>query len=175
MEVNRSNCDSSYLSGINFQLFIPDLPHVSFNCQSASVPSISLATTIQTTRYNAIPQPGDEVNFDDLSIRFLVDENLKNYMTIQKWIRYLGHPESENDFKLGIGQDYEEKTYSDGYLFILDSNFKKIIKCHFLDLFPVFLGPLAFDASFTDNPPVIVDATFKYTIYNFYNIDDEKL
>ena len=34
-----------------------------------------------------IPTPGDKMDFGDLSLRFLVDEDLKNYMEIQKWMR----------------------------------------------------------------------------------------
>ena len=34
------------------------------------------------------------MDFGDLSLRFLVDEDLTNYMEIQKWMRGLGFPES---------------------------------------------------------------------------------
>lgn len=172
---NRSNCNTSYLSGINFQLMIYDLPEVSFNCQSAGVPSISITTAVQPTRWNAIPHPGDELNFDDLSIRFLVDENLKNYMTVHKWLRFLSHPESVKDFSLIKGDDYDQKTYSDAVLFIQDSNFQRKIKVVFYDLYPVSLGPLAFDATYTDTNYISVDAVFKYTYYKLFTIDDEEL
>ena len=45
-----------------------------------------------------IPTPGDKIEFGDLTLRFLVDEDLTNYMEIQKWIRGLGFPESIQDF-----------------------------------------------------------------------------
>jgi hypothetical protein len=38
--------------------------------------------------------PGDKILFEDFSLRFLVDENLENYMEIHNWIRGLGFPES---------------------------------------------------------------------------------
>ena len=41
-----------------------------------------------------LPIPGDKMEFEDLNVRFLVDENLENYMEIQNWMRGLGFPES---------------------------------------------------------------------------------
>ena len=173
--VNNENCPQNFLSGVGFQFQIKDLPGVSFYCQSANVPSINLATATQATRWNTISHPGDEVNYDDLSIRFLVDEELKNYISLHKWIRFLGHPESTNDFGMMVGDTYEEKTYSDGVLFILDSNFNKKFKIVFQDLFPVSLGGLNFDSTYGDTEYFAVDATFKYTIYNITDINDNGL
>ena len=34
------------------------------------------------------------MQFDDLTLRFMIDENLENYMEIQNWMRGLGFPES---------------------------------------------------------------------------------
>lgn len=160
------NCPQNFLSGIGFQFNIDKLPGVSFYCQSANIPSINLSVATQSTRWNSIPEPGDEVSYDDLSIRFLVDENLNNYMSIHNWIRYLGHPESSRDWtKFSTGDSYEERQYSDGFIHVLDSNFNPKIRIYFKDLFPVSLGGLNFDSTYTDTEYFAVDTTFKYTIY----------
>ena len=107
---DNPNCPSSFLSGIGFQFNLEKLPGVSFYCQSANVPSQNLAVATQPTRFNALPEPGDEINYDDLTIRFLVDEDLKNYMSIHNWLRYLGHPESASDWaNFSDGELYAEK------------------------------------------------------------------
>ena len=59
---------------------------------------MDMGTAVQTTYLRDLDIPGDKVQFGDLTIRFLVDEDLKNYMEIQKWIRGLGYPESEKTF-----------------------------------------------------------------------------
>jgi hypothetical protein len=41
-----------------------------------------------------IELPGDKLIFGDLTLRFLVDEDLENYLEIQNWMRGLGYPES---------------------------------------------------------------------------------
>ncbi len=167
----NSNCPSRFLSGIGFQFSLKKLPGVSFYCQSANVPTQNLSVAIQPTRFNAIPEPGDEVNYDDLTVRFLVDEDLKNYRSIHNWIRYLGHPEGEDDWSTYCdGDSFQEKQYSDGILFILDSNFNKKFRIYFKDLFPVSLSGLNFDATYTDTEYFAVDATFKFTIYDIEEV-----
>jgi len=168
---DNPNCPSNFLSGIGFQFSLKKLPGVSFYCQSANVPSQNLAVATQATRWNTLPEPGDEINYDDLTIRFLVDEDLKNYMSIHNWIRYLGHPESSKDWtEFSDGDSYAEKQYSDGVIFILDSNFNKKFRIYFKDLFPVSLGGLNFDSTYTDTEYFAVDATFKFSIFEIEDI-----
>jgi hypothetical protein len=168
---DNPNCPSNFLSGAGFQFSLKKLPGVSFYCQSANVPSQNLAVAMQATRFNTIPEPGDEVNYDDLTVRFLVDEDLKNYRSIHNWIRYLGHPESDQDWTTyADGESYQEKQYSDGILFVLDSNFNRKFKIYFKDLFPVSLSGLNFDSTYTDTEYFAVDATFKFTIFDIEEV-----
>ena len=60
---------------------------------------MTLGVTIQPNYLRPIPVPGDTIEFGDLQLRFLIDEDLGNYMEIQKWIRGLGFPESLNQFE----------------------------------------------------------------------------
>ncbi len=173
--INNSACPANFLSGVGFQFQLVKYPKVSFYCQSANVPSINLAVAVQSTRWNAIPHPGDEISFDDLNIRFLVDEKLSNYATIHNWVKKLGHPEYGGEINELPGEDYNDKTYSDGVLFILDSNFNKKFKIVFKDMFPTSIGGLNFDSTYTDTEYFAVDASFKYTIYDIYDINDNKL
>ena len=94
---------------------------------------------------------------------------------MHNWVRKLGHPYSSRDIQELPGEDLEDKTYSDGVLFILDSNFRKKFKIVFKDLFPTSIGGLTFQSTSTDVQYFTVDASFKYTIYDIYNINDKKL
>ena len=170
---NTDNAPSKFLSGVGFQLSLNKLPGVSYYCQSVTVPSLNLAVAEQPTMYRRLPEPGDEVNYDDLSIRFLVDEDMKNYISIHNWLRYLGYPESEKDWTtFADGEKYEEKQYSDGSLFILNSNFQKKFEIYFKDLFPVSLGGLNLDATYTDTEYFAIDATFKYSMFDIKEVGE---
>ena len=173
--ITNSACPSNFLTGVGFQFQLIKYPKVSFFCQSATVPGISLSVANQATRYNYVPHPGDEISFEDLNVQFIVDENMSNYITVHNWIRKLGHPYSSQDIQELPGEDLEDKTYSDGVLFVLDSNFRKKFKIVFNDLFPTSIGALTFQSTATDVQYFTVDVSFKYTIYDIYDINDNKL
>ena len=128
--------------------------------------------------------PASVVPFGDLNIRFLVDEDLKNFMEIQKWMRGLGYPESVQEFrdltKTGARPEKSYKSegddiYSDGTLQILSSNMVAKFNVNFKDLFPVSLTTLTFDATDTDIEYFTADVTFKYTLYELTTVTNEAL
>jgi len=84
----------NFLSPVGFKFTINRVPKVSFFGNSVNIPGLTLGLATQPTYLKDIDLPGDKVIFDDLTLRFLVDENLENYMEVQKWIRGLGYPES---------------------------------------------------------------------------------
>ena len=110
---------------------------------------MDMGTAMQSTYLRDLDVPGDKVQFGDLTIRFLVDEDLGNYMEIQKWIRGLGYPESEkillNLQKLGpgdVGGNFANEglnIYSDATLQILSNNLVPKFQVFFKDVFPYFL------------------------------------
>ena len=84
----------NFLSSIGFKFTLNRARKVSFFSNSANIPGINLGVAQQPTYLKDLDIPGDKLVFDDLVIRFLVDEDLENYMEIQNWMRGLGYPES---------------------------------------------------------------------------------
>ena len=91
---DKQIANRNYMSPLGFKLVLTKTPKVDFLCQSANIPSISMGTAIQPTYLKDIPVPGDKVLYDDLTVSFLVDEKLENYLAIYKWMTGLGYPES---------------------------------------------------------------------------------
>ena len=125
-----------------------------------------------------IPVPGDKVLYDDLNVRFLVDEKMENYLAIYKWITGLGYPESLGQYDQLKKDDNRTDTivedqgdpryfnYSDATLQVLNSNYKPSVLINFKDTFPVSLSTLDFDVTTRDYNYFTAEVTFKYTIYN---------
>ena len=67
--------------------------------------------------------------------------------------------------------DPEQKSFSDGSLHILNSNYRDVAIVKFDGLFPVYLTSLDFDASESDINYFTADVTFKYTVYNIVAAD----
>jgi hypothetical protein len=159
----------NFLSGIGFKFNLGKYPKVDFFCNTARIPEITLATVIQASYLKDIEIPGEKITYGDLTIQFLVDENMENYKIIYDWITGLGFPETAQQFKDQTtdddGQREMMEQFADGTLRILNSNFNEIAKVKFLDLFPVSLTSLDFDATSTDVNYFTASATFKYTVY----------
>jgi hypothetical protein len=87
--------NTSFLSPIGFKFTLNNFPEVNYFCQSATLPGISISSISVPTPLKAIDIAGDEVAFEELSIKFIVDENMKNWLSIYDWIIGLGFPSPE--------------------------------------------------------------------------------
>ena len=172
----------NFLSPTGFKFGLKRSPGVAFFCNQANIPSLDLGVAEQPSYLKDIPVPGDKMQFGDLNLRFLVDEDLVNFMEIQNWMRGLGFPESLaefNDLKnqaiLGPMGKSTEDVYSDGTLQILSSNLIPKFQVVFNDLFPYSLSTVTFDATDTDIEYFTADVSFKYTIYNVTDLENKPL
>tara|TARA_X000000368_G_scaffold407468_1_gene386954 strand:- start:21 stop:560 length:540 start_codon:yes stop_codon:yes gene_type:complete len=159
----------NYLSGIGFKFNLAKFPKVDFFSNSARIPELSLAVATQPSYLKDIDLPGEKLTYGDFTLRFLIDEDMENYMSIYNWLNGLGFPESTKEFKTLTtdkdGQREMREQFCDGTLRILNSNLREIAKVKFKDLFPVSLTSLDFDATNTDIEYLTAEASFKYTIY----------
>ena len=165
----------NFLSPAGFLFNITKEPKVSFFCTSASIPSLSFESNTQPSYLKDIDVPGEKITYGDLTVRFLVDEDLKNYMAIHNWITGIGYPESLGDFKTEVTKDDGSRDlnqqFSDGSLTIQNSNYRTSAIVRFKDLFPIALTSLEFDTGVTDIQYFTAEATFKYLVYNIVGKD----
>lgn len=165
----------NFLSPIGFKFTLAKEPKVSFFSNSARIPEINLGTAIQPTYLKDLDVPGDKLTYGDFSLRFLVDENMENYMAVHNWLTGLGFPETTQQFKdLTTNDDSVrdlKEQFSDGSLHILNSNFRDVAIVKFKDLFPTYLTSLEFEATDTDVNYFTAEVSFKYTVYNILAAD----
>ena len=159
----------NFLSGVAFKFSLAKFPKVDFFSNSAIIPVLNLELTTQASYLKNIDVPGERLTYGDFTLRFLVDENMENYLSIYNWLTGLGFPETTKEFAEIIkdkdGQRDPKEAFCDGTLSILNSNYREVAKVKFNDLFPVSLTSLDFDATNTDVQYFTAEATFKYTLY----------
>jgi len=169
----------NFLSPVGFKFTLAKYPKVSFFCNTARIPEINLGTAIQPSYLKDLDVPGEKLTYGDLTITFLVDESLENYMAVHNWLTGLGFPETTQQFRNlttnddGI-RDLKEQ-FSDGALSILNSNYRSTANVKFKDLFPVSLTSLEFDSTVTDIQYFTAEVTFKYTVYNIVDTNGDPL
>jgi len=173
----------NFLSPTGFKFALKRSPAAAFFCNQANIPSLDLGVAQQTSYLKDIDIPGDKIVFGDLTIRFLVDEDLFNYMEIQNWIRGLGYPEKlsqlkdlseDGKIKSRFGQS-GENIYSDATLQVLSNSLIPKFQIMFKDVFPYSLSTITFDATDTDIEYFTADVSFKYTIYDMQDMSGNTL
>ena len=95
----------------------------------------------------------------------MIDEELKNYYSVHDWIRTYGLSEERT-------AEGTKDQYSNARLFILTSHNNVNHVVEFINMFPVSLSGVPFDATVGDVDYLLADVTFKY---EKYDILDEKM
>ena len=167
-----SPSNKNFLSPVGFKFVIGRTPNVDYFCQAASIPEVSSGVREIPTPVKDYSVPGDKMTFGDLSLRFLVNEDMDNYFEIYKWLKGLTNPKVQSDFAKYISTVDEKgrssqfmKTMSDARLLVLNSNYNSIATINFYNIFPTSLTTLEFDASATDINYFTAEVNFRYTIY----------
>lgn len=151
----------NFLAPAGFKLNLELFAGIDFFCQRANVPDISTPYVDVATQFRNVPLiSSGGISYGDFRITFLVDEDMKNYLTVYNWIQANNLAETFSE---------QEVPYSAGQLHILNSNYQTNIIVNFEDLFPVDLSGLEFDVEDTEVEYLTADITFKFTRYHFRN------
>jgi hypothetical protein len=153
--------DHNYLSQLGWRAWIGKAPTVSYLMQKVSIPSITLPPAGQPNPLVVIPEVGDHIQFDYLSIQFKVDEDLTNYLELFNWITALGFPENSGQF--AAIEKSQKDTIS---VHALSGKQNPRAEFIFNDAFPVYLGTLDFTSTLNTVDYVECNAIFAYTYFN---------
>ena len=174
---NNNPNELDYLRPNAFKFMVHNIPNTSYFCQAANIPEMNLPPANQPTPLTDIPHPGDKIEFGTLMIRFLIQEDMKNYKELYDWMAGLGFPKDSKQFanytktqnyrfpdispetQQGLGQ------YSDATLTLLDSNNNAKVVISFMDAFPTSLQGLDFEIVTGSTDYMMGVAMFKYSLF----------
>ena len=184
--VKRQPDKLDYASPTQFRFGIHQLPKVEFFSTAATIPAIALSDVIVPTAFKSIPMMGDQLTYDNLSISFIVDEYLENYLSIHEWMTAIGFPKNRTQFSQfksntsntpstasspsnDIG-DVQKPTsanalFSDATLTVLSNKNNPIVNVFFRDLYPVAMTGLSYNQGATDVEYLTAEITFAYQLY----------
>jgi hypothetical protein len=192
VEIIKSSYDDNrpttydYLRPNAFRFVVKDLPHTSYTCQSANLPAIQLGFAQQPTPFVDLPVIGDKINFGEFVIRFIISEDMSNYLELYYWLFALGFPKNysqypdfvakrQNRFPFFVtktdplgrvnSKNTDRLAYSDATLTILDSTNNPKTNIIFYDIFPTSVEALDFDLTSSVVPYFVGIASFKYKLF----------
>ena len=173
---NKIPDNLNYLANISFRLTMEDAPSLTWFCQSANVPGISIDAIDVTNPYATIPYAGSKVAFEELTVGFIVDEHLKNWMEIYDRITALGMSKGGEQYRLlkagGTTMTPQGGIVSTIVLSILTSAMNPQMEFHFYEAFPITISALEFDSANADLEYFTATAGFRYTNYEVKNLLD---
>ena len=171
--IDNQPSNKNMLSPTGFRFVLNRTPNINYFTYSVPIPSLTLGEYDEATPFVSLPYPGDKLRYEPLTLRFRVDEDLKNYMEIHNWMVSLGYPESfaQAAYRSEAATAFKnENVYSDGSLLVLTSNQNVNLRIDFEDMFPISLTELNFDASLDDIQYLEATVTFRYKIYKITEI-----
>ena len=172
--------NNNYLSPIGFLFILEKARKVSFLCQKAEIPTFSISELqVPTPGFVQLASPDGQSTFANLTLDFIVDENLENYMQIHNWMRAIATPDDYEDRFNWIDDKVDIRTsqprpntlLTDGTLQVLNNNNQTNFEVRFRDMFPISLSSLPFDVSQSDNDYFTASVTFRYTVYDVLNVN----
>ena len=177
-----------YASPTQFKFGIHQLPLVEFNSVGCNLPGINMGDAIFPTPFKAIPMMGDTITFENLTITFIVDEYLENYITVHNWMTAIGFPKNRKQFsdfravtsntpqaRQGVSSDIGDTQpstsanalFSDATITILSNKNNPILNVKFRDIYPVSLSALEYTQTATDIEYQTATVDFSYQLYEF--------
>ena len=88
------------LNVVSFEVVFTKLPSVQYFCQRITLPTVILGETNEATPFMNLPVEGDTLTFEALTLSFIVDEDLQNYIEIYNWMTALGFPRDYSQFQV---------------------------------------------------------------------------
>ena len=189
--LSRQPTKLDYSSPTQFRFLINQLPKVEYFTTEANIPGITLDEAEIGSPLKNIAMLGSKLDYEDLTISFIVDENLENYIEIHTWLTAIGFPSDRKQFSdfrsttsnkgtttrgesndIGdVGASTPERAmYSDAMMTILTNKNNPVVECRFRDVFPTSLSGLTYSQNQTDVEYLTASVTFKYQIYEIVTL-----
>lgn len=154
IEFNLSN-------NTNYKLEIAGYPNLTYFVTSTQLPQMSMQPVQTDFRGNQCIVPGDKIEYDSLTVEFLVNEDWANYIELYKWIKDQRWKNNPKDH------------FSDLTLWVLNNNKLPITKIVYYDAFPTSVSELDFDSSTTEPVNLMCSVTFSYQSFSLFKGDVE--
>jgi len=154
------------LNVVGFEINFSRLPATTYFCQRVNIPSVILGETHESNPFMNTPLEGDTLSFEALSISFIVDEDMQNYIEIYNWLTAIGFPRDYTQFAaLKRSEDFptnSEGIYSDINVMLHTNKSNPNYKITFTDVFPTALSSVQLDSTPSTIEPIVVDASFNF-------------
>jgi len=157
------NINKSLLNKNNFRLLIDKIPNTEYYVKKCNIPGVSFSELAHGAGVGLDAYfPGDKVTFENLSVDFLVDEDLANFKEVYDWMNAIVPIKDPKDYGDYVKVDDEVSDIT-----LITTTNKNIPNRYFRfhDCFPIGLSGLEFESG-ADGESVVATIEFKFTYYD---------
>lgn len=160
---------TNYLSPAGFDLSIDLLPNVEFFTQAITIPDISGTPPGLGSPLRQMYNLPDTLLYGDMTIDFVVDENMQNYIEVLNWLEAIGAPKSSDQYK--NWKETVGKFTADISIIVQNSKKNPNLKFTFYDAFPVSISGLELTVTSGEVGPVTCSVGIRYESFEIEPID----
>ena len=166
----------SYLAPTQFELLVKKLPNTKYFATGVNVPSVSVAEIQQPTNLGRnVLVPGDKINLGELTVNFIVDENMENWTELYTWMEQTTGSTDPEKFRSLVGanrkadQPYDgsgnyDELYSDMTIVVTTAANNPNRYVRIQDAFPTSLGEITMDTTVAGGITYVTcNASFQFT------------
>lgn len=157
---NETDVSLNYTSRNRGTLTFPDLGSLTLTLTKFPIPGVQLPPVEVPSPFYQKKLYGDKLLFETFNVEFRVDENLTNWISLYKWMRGLGAPETKDEFS------ERELTEIDAELTVYNSHNNEIAKFKFIEVVPTYLSSIDFDEAITQTEPIFCTLQMEYLRYD---------
>ena len=167
--INRNPANTDLLQSTKFRLTFDRLPGLTYFCQSANFPGISLTEITRPTPFVDLYIPGEKAVYDTFNISFLVDEDLLAWTEVHDWIRGMTFPtdfreyvdlarQSQGAFQARASTG--KPQYSDSILTFYTNKNNANFRVKFFNMFPTSRSTIIVSTSDSAENIITAEASF---------------
>jgi len=139
--------------------------NLEFFAQSISHPDVSMAPAVTPFRQVDAFQPGDKLEYSELTIMAILDESMFVYQEVFKWMEELVQTSQIRGNRLRI--DPGDSPFFDVTVSVLNSSNNVVRNIVYKDAFPTNIGTIEFTSTIGDVQGIIMPITMRYTQFTF--------
>ena len=153
----------NYLYPAAFKLTLSKIPGVVYFCQSVNIPTVTVSeiTTNNPKSGRTLKIPSQNLQFGDLTVKFLIEESMNNWLEIYNWMQSLRVVDDWQTMRhfaaRSTGNDYQ---ITDGALTVLTSANNPIKVFKLYNIFPKELSAVDFNSGTDGSEAISATAVF---------------
>lgn len=170
--LQRTPENTGFLQPTKFLLTFDRVPNVTYFCQEANIPGLSLPGITVPSPALDYHVAGNKLTYEMFNVKFMIDAKAESWKNIHEWLMSIASPHGteERNYLTRLQNEFKQTSfpqYSDAILTVLSNLNNPILRVQLVGLFPLSLSGIQFDTTLSSEHIMTADATFSVKYFDF--------